>query len=675
MVGRTRQTDATPSAPPAAALAVVLMVCAAASGQGWVDRYVEPVFGNPSPYLNADVIALPDGRVAVGVGSQFMPGVLASMTPGDRFFERTIVGDPAATISVDADAYGHLFIGAAPFGQATVHEDLGGWTAAGGYEPTRIGSAWSPAITLTVDRHNVPGVVYMEGRRYVFSRFDATVGQWADPQPLSAQVCNSASPSLAFDADNRPVVGYVQTVHGPQDGELVVEYQAGPNDWRSIAPPEPAMVYGGVSVATGEDGSVAFAYRARQNGNPGRVRVGIDDGHRTIIEELDPAVPNTSLALLSPRSLTYDAHGNLAMVLGGVGAEAQLARRDAAGNWTYDPLPTQSAFRGCNLTFDAANHPYITIYDHPNQPTPYVHLLGKNLTPLLRGDLNLSDSVEAADVDPFARAIVHQADYLADHPGMAEPDLAMLGDYNNDFGVDDEDGHALCDSLITDPIIGLAHRTAGYVAFDTADLDPNLGDGDGNFFNTALATPKLYQAGDSRGDLSGWNTEDDLFTGVADQTIDAMDIDYLFTQITSATPDPRADLNDDGSVDQADADLLIEQILGSPYGNANLDGIVNLDDFFTLRSHFGQAVGWAGGDFTGDQFVNLDDFFLLRGHFGQSVSPQTQQMFDQFLAIHVPEPMSVLAWALMSLIPRRSLRARAGDLTPSQPPAERSASR
>jgi hypothetical protein len=54
-------------------------------------------------------------------------------------------------------------------------------------------------------------------------------------------------------------------------------------------------------------------------------------------------------------------------------------------------------------------------------------------------------------------------------------------------------------------------------------------------------------------------------------------------------------------------------------GDANLDGIVDLQDFGLLKSGFGTTGGatWGDGDFNGDGAVDLQDFGLLKQHFGE----------------------------------------------------------
>jgi hypothetical protein len=102
------------------------------------------------------------------------------------------------------------------------------------------------------------------------------------------------------------------------------------------------------------------------------------------------------------------------------------------------------------------------------------------------------------------------------------------------------------------------------------------------------------------------------------------------------------------------------------YGDANLDGQVNLQDFNRLASNFG-ATGssvWTQGDFTYDGNVNLQDFNRLASNFGLSAAgPQVTPEDWSALASAVPEPgaSGVLLLMAGALGGRRRRRRRLGS--------------
>ena len=91
------------------------------------------------------------------------------------------------------------------------------------------------------------------------------------------------------------------------------------------------------------------------------------------------------------------------------------------------------------------------------------------------------------------------------------------------------------------------------------------------------------------------------------------------------------------------------------FGDANLDGLVNLSDFNVLAANFGQTNRtWEQGDFNEDGTVNLNDFNLLAANFGREIEPASLTINIDFGAA-VPEPMGA---AGMLLLPALSMRAR-----------------
>lgn len=101
-----------------------------------------------------------------------------------------------------------------------------------------------------------------------------------------------------------------------------------------------------------------------------------------------------------------------------------------------------------------------------------------------------------------------------------------------------------------------------------------------------------------------------------DKQVDAADIDLVQAEILAASNNIAFDLNGDSVVNQQDLDALVRNILGTEYGDTDLDGDVDFTDFNALANHFGQAGGWAEGNFDGDDEVAFADFNLLANGFG-----------------------------------------------------------
>ncbi len=268
---------------------------------------------------------------------------------------------------------------------------------------------------------------------------------------------------------------------------------------------------------------------------------------------------------------------------------------------------------------------------------------------------------------------------VLDHARPSFSDASVVTSLAYDFGAVAL-GSAASASFDLFNLIGTAGYSAGL------DLDAVAASGDSQAFFTTLAPLTNLAAGASSTfmvgldtsvaggfsvaytlslsdqDLSGATALGDLMItlqGVVgsgmlgdfnlDGDIDANDIDLLAANAGSS--DPFYDLNGDSVVDFSpspagdlltDSDVLVRQILGAEYGDANLDGMVDIDDLSALSGGFGTGSGWAAGDFNGSGAVDIDDLSTLSGSFGFNAAVPV------FAAKSVPEPAALLLMAACS---------------------------
>ena len=103
--------------------------------------------------------------------------------------------------------------------------------------------------------------------------------------------------------------------------------------------------------------------------------------------------------------------------------------------------------------------------------------------------------------------------------------------------------------------------------------------------------------------------------------VNDLDIDILAEAIRDSNAHHRFDLNQDTSVNDTDLDYLVAEILFAVFGDANLNQIIDIEDFSALAGNFGGDSGWAGGNFNPhlDSTVDILDFAILAGNYGASL--------------------------------------------------------
>jgi hypothetical protein len=219
--------------------------------------------------------------------------------------------------------------------------------------------------------------------------------------------------------------------------------------------------------------------------------------------------------------------------------------------------------------------------------------------------------------------------------------VPAAGDFNWDGAVDATDIDAL-GAAIRDPDHALGFDLDGSGTVDHADMDTLIHEilqtnyGDANLDGFVDALDGIAVQGNLFSPGSGWSSGDFNTDGVVDSldlllwqqnqqlvprpgdfnrdgAVDANDIDALGAAIGDSSTAVEFDLDGNGTVDQADMNTMIHDVLQTNYGDANLDGVVDGTDYLALRDNiFSEASGWSNGDFNADGVVDGLDYLLWR---------------------------------------------------------------
>lgn len=215
----------------------------------------------------------------------------------------------------------------------------------------------------------------------------------------------------------------------------------------------------------------------------------------------------------------------------------------------------------------------------------------------------------------------------------------IIGDFTGDGNFTAADARYFADGLAMDPLTGKLDRKLGFTLVDQGWAATTCGAGNLNYFGTTLKTAKPYAPGDSRGDVAGNVPVAGANPVGSDGCINAADIDYIWSNFTTnwadlsqsinttlnRRKDLSCDMDGDLDVDAADVTELVETILCTRAGDADLDGDVDGTDLAIVQGNLGNAGGWAAGDFNGDGLVNAADesICILNQGFTSPCAPLT----------------------------------------------------
>lgn len=113
----------------------------------------------------------------------------------------------------------------------------------------------------------------------------------------------------------------------------------------------------------------------------------------------------------------------------------------------------------------------------------------------------------------------------------------------------------------------------------------------------------------------------------ADQMVDGADIDLLFATLQEGAADLLFDVDESGTVTSADVTFLVVTLLGTNFGDTDLDGDIDTGDLTQAIIHFtsagGEGKSWSDGDNDGDGDVDTGDLTTAIINFTSAMNTTT----------------------------------------------------
>jgi hypothetical protein len=201
----------------------------------------------------------------------------------------------------------------------------------------------------------------------------------------------------------------------------------------------------------------------------------------------------------------------------------------------------------------------------------------------------------------------------AEHPGAVpgtDAIIEVLGDATGDGNFNREDMRYFADGLAVDSSTGNLNRFLGFSTLDALEA---------NFFGiAAYTTGASYKAGDAAADIAGNLQTPGFVPNGHDGVINNADVDYVaanfgdWSVVTEAqNMDLSADMNGDLVVDLNDVCFIINTVLGTEFGDLNLDGVRNAADAALVN--VGGIATYSNGDVNLDGVIDATDVAIANG--------------------------------------------------------------
>lgn len=143
-----------------------------------------------------------------------------------------------------------------------------------------------------------------------------------------------------------------------------------------------------------------------------------------------------------------------------------------------------------------------------------------------------------------------------------------------------------------------------------------------------------------------------------DGDLDATDIDLLYAAQQGPVPpavrifdvDFNHSVNSVPNTTESDADVWVRRLVGTEYGDIDLNGVIDFNDLLVVAQHYDHATGgWADGNVDGAPGVNFGDLLMIAQHYNFGTLDQTLSTLDAGFAMDwsrarstIPEPATAL---------------------------------
>lgn len=224
----------------------------------------------------------------------------------------------------------------------------------------------------------------------------------------------------------------------------------------------------------------------------------------------------------------------------------------------------------------------------------------------------------------------------------------ILGDFNGDGNFNTEDGRYFADGLAMNPLTGVLNRREGFKRLDMAwnqwrPIVPATSPSGLPAATVCTSTvpcwhptlpsylpawPSACVWGAAAADIAGNPVSIGFAPTGHDGHVDGKDIAYVYANFGNFTNlrydaaiiDLSADMNGDLAVNQLDVDVIVHEILGTEYGDANFDGRVDSNDAVIVMGNMTNPCAggcrWEQGDFNGDGLVTTQDLDIVNANVG-----------------------------------------------------------